>query len=126
MIEATSSRRSMHLRKGLLGHHEEQADNNYENQDEVSASGRKDQVKGSLRQEQNMKEQVTEDSETKPSVEHGLLGRCAPPNAAQASEDSKREDVMSEIERISAQIMPPDGEHRDITIGDVTYFVKAP
>ena len=77
-------------------------------------------------QEQNMKEQVTENSETKPSVEHGLLGRSAPPNAAKASEDSKREDGMSEIEHISAQIVPPDGEHRDVTIGGVTYFVKAP
>ena len=77
-------------------------------------------------QEQNMKEQVTGNSETKPSVEPCLLGTKFPPNAAKASKDEKHEDRMHEIERISAEIVPPDDRYRDVTIGDVTYFVEAP
>ena len=116
----------MHLGKGLFGHHEEGADNDYEGQDEVTASGKRAQVKESLKQEQNIKGQVTKDSKTKPSVDHGLLERCAIPDAAQTIEHANREDVERKVEQIRAQIMPPGGEYRDIKIGDVTYLVKAP
>ena len=62
MIGATSSKRSMNHGKGCLKHHEEGADNNTENQDEVSASGKKAQFEESMNQHQNMKGQVTNDN----------------------------------------------------------------
>ena len=125
MIGATSSKRSMHLGKGWLRHHEEGADNNYENQDEVSASGRKAQFEEGMNQDQNMKGQVTKDSKTKPSADHGLLERCAIPDAAQPIEQANRADVVRTVEQIRAQSVPPGDDYQDIKIDNVTYFVKA-
>ena len=112
--------------KGCLKHHEEGADNNTENQDEVSASGKKAQFEESMNQHQNMKGQVTKDSKTKPSADHGLLERCAIPDAAQTIEHANRADVVRTVEQIRAQSVPPGDDYQDIKIDNVTYFVKAP
>ena len=126
VIEAKSSKRSMDHRKGCLKHHEEGADNNTEKQDEVSASGKKVQFEESMNQHQNMKGQVTKDSNTKPSADHGLRERCAIPDAAQPIEQTKRADVVRTVEQIRAQSVPPGDDYQDIEINDVIYFVKAP
>ena len=115
----------MNHRKGCLKHHKEGANNNTENQDEVSASGKKAQFEESMNQHQNMKGQVTKDSETKPSEDHGLLERCAIPDA-QPIEQANRADVVRTVEQIRAQSVPPGDDYQDIKIDNVTYFVKAP
>ena len=79
-----------------------------------------------MKQEQNTKGQVTKDSKTKPSVDHGLLERCAIPDAAQTIEHANRADVVRKVEQIRAQSVPPGDAYQDIEINDVIYFVKAP
>ena len=116
----------MDHREDCLRHHEEGADNNTEKQDEVSASGKKVQFEESMNQHQNMKGQVTKDSNTKPSADHGLRERCAIPDAAQPIEQTKRADVVRTAEQIRAQSVPFGDAYLDIKINDVIYFVKAP
>ena len=126
VLAATSSRGSMHLRPGLLEQHGVQADSDYATQNAVSASGRREKSKGSLMQEQNMKEQMKGNSGTKPTEEPCLLGTKSPPSAATGSESEPHAHQMLAMECIRADILPAGDEFRDVTIGDKTYFVEAP
>ena len=126
VIGATSSKRSMNHGKICLKHDDEGADNNYENRGEVSASGKKVKFEDGMNQDQSMKGQVTEDSKTKRTGDHGLLERCALPDAAQTIEQANGADEVRTVEQIRAQSVPLGGAYQDIKIGNVTYFVKAP
>ena len=126
VLQITSSCGSMHLPPGLLGHYGGQVERASATQDTVPASVRGEKNDGSIMKEQNMIEQMKEDSRTKPTEEPCLLGTKSPPTAATGSESEPHAHQMLAMERIRAEILPAGNRFRDVTIGDKTYFVEAP